>query len=254
VPYDRAVAQNKLYVIPASHPSMAASLMLDHKGIPFKRVDMIPGPIKQLALRAMGFPGDTVPALKLNGEKVQGSREISRELDRRQPDPPLFPSDPERRVAVEDAERWGDEVLQSMPRRIIWNSLGRDRSALMSYSEGAKLGVPAPIAARTGAPVIAMAKRRNDATDENVRRDLAELPMVLDHVDQLISDGVIGGEAPNAADFQIAPSLRLMLTMEDLRPAVEPRPAGKLAMRIVPDFPGHMPPALPPEWLAPLRG
>jgi glutathione S-transferase len=244
---------NKLYVIPGSHPSLAASLMLDRKGIPFKRVDMIPGPLKQLQLRAMGFPGDTVPALKIDDEKVQGSRTISRALDRRRPEPPLFPADPGQRAAVEEAERWGDEVLQSIPRRIIWNSLSRDRSSLTSYSEEAKLPVPAPIAARTGAPVIAMAKRRNKATDEAVRKDLAELPGVLDHVDKLIADGVIGGAEPNAADFQIAPSLRLMLTMADLRPAIESRPAGELAMRLIPDFPGELGPVLPEDWLQPLR-
>ena len=245
---------NKLYVIPASHPSTAAALMLDRKGIPYKRVDMIPGPLKQAQLRLMGFPGDTVPALKLDGEKVQGTREISRALDRRQPDPPLFPSDPGQRAKVEEAERWGDEVLQSMPRRIIWNALGRDRSSLASYSEGSNLPVPDAIASRTGAPVIAMAKRRNKASDEAVRADLAALPEVLDHVDALIADGVIGGESPNAADYQIAPSLRLMLTMDDLRPALESRPAGELAMRVIPDFPGHLGPALPADWLQPLRG
>ena len=141
----------RLYAIPASHPSLTAGLMLERKGIPFKRVDMIPGPIKLVSLRAMGFPADTVPALKLEGERVQGSREISRALDRYRPDPPLFPSDPEKLVAVEDAERWGDEVLQSMARRIIWNGLGRDRSSLMSYSEGANArAVPAPIARGRG--------------------------------------------------------------------------------------------------------
>lgn len=246
--------EGKLYVIPGSHPSRAAELMLEHKGIPYKRVDMIPGPIKQVQLRAMGFPGDTVPALKLDGKKVQGSREISRFLDRVQPDPPLFPADPKQRTLVEDAERWGDEVLQSMPRRIIWNSFSRDNSTLTSYSEGANLPVPAPIAARSGGIVVALAKRRNDATDENVRRDLAELPAVLDRVDALIKDKVIGGKELNAADFQIAPSIRLALTLDDLRPAIESRPAGELAMRVVPSFPGHTPAVLPAEWVSPLRG
>ena len=245
---------NKLYVIPASHPSFAAALMLDHKGIPYKRVDMIPGPLKQAQLRLLGFPRDTVPAIKFDDEKVQGTREISRALDRRRPEPPLFPSEPDHRAAVEEAERWGDEVLQSMPRRIIWNALGRDRSALTSYSEGAKLPVPAPIAARSGGPVIAMAKRRNKAGDDAVRADLAELPSALDHVDRLIADGVIGGAEPNAADFQIAPSVRLMLTMSDLRPAIESRPAWKLAVSLIPDFPGELPPVLPAAWLEPLRG
>ena len=245
--------EGKLYVIPGSHPSRAAGLMLEHKGIPYKRVDMIPGPIKQAQLRLMGFPGDTVPALKLNGRKVQGSREISRALDEIQPEPPLFPADAKQRSAVEEAERWGDEVLQSMPRRVIWNALSRDNSELTTYSEDANLPVPAPIAARSGGMVVALAKRRNDATDENVRRDLIELPAVLDHVDELIKDKVIGGEDLNAADFQIAPSLRLAMTLEDLRPAIESRPAGELAMRVVPHFPGHTPAVLPADWLTGLR-
>jgi glutathione S-transferase len=245
--------EGKLYVIPGSHPSRAASLMLEHKGIPYKRVDMIPGPIKQLQLRLMGYPGDTVPALKLNGRKVQGSREISRALDEVQPDPPLFPKDPKKRAPVEEAERWGDEVLQSVPRRIIWSALSRDHSQLTTYSEDANLPVPAPIAARSGGMVVALAKRRNDATDDNVRRDLIELPSILDHVDSLIKDKVIGGKELNAADFQIAPSIRLAMTLDDLRPAIESRPAGELAMRVVPDFPGHTPPALPADWLTPLR-
>jgi hypothetical protein len=43
-----------------------------------------------------------------------------------------------------------------------------------------------------------------------------------------------------------------MLTMDDLRPAIENRPAGALAKRVVPDYPGHTPPIIPAEWLAPL--
>jgi glutathione S-transferase len=246
--------EGKLYVIPGSHPSRAAELMLEHKGIPYKRVDMIPGPIKQVQLRAMRFPADTVPALKLNGRKIQGSREISRALDEIQPEPPLFPSDPKQRNAVEEAERWGDEVLQSMPRRIIWNALSRDNSQLTTYSEEANLPVPAPIAARSGGMVVALAKRRNDATDENTRRDLSELPGVLDRVDALIEERVIGGAEPNAADFQIAPSIRLMMTLDDLRPAIESRPAGEMAMRVVPEFHGRTPAVLPAEWLTGLRG
>jgi hypothetical protein len=43
------------------------------------------------------------------------------------------------------------------------------------------------------------------------------------------------------------------MTLDDLRPAIASRPAGELAMRAVPDFPGKAPPVLPPAWLAPLR-
>ena len=44
------------------------------------------------------------------------------------------------------------------------------------------------------------------------------------------------------------------MTLDDLRPAIENRPAGQLAMRVVPDYPGQTPPILPAAWLEPLRG
>ena len=242
----------KLYVIPASHPSRAAWKMLDHKGIPFKRRDLIPVVSKGM-LRTAGFPRVTVPALKIDGEKVQGSREIARALDRIQPEPPLFPEDATARAAVEEAETWGDESLQPLARRILWNGMRRDKAPLASYSEGAKLGVPVGLAVKTSAPIVALSARFNAADDESVRADLVALPAALQRIDDWIAAGVLGGERPNAADFQIAPSIGLLLTMEDVRPAIEGRPAGELARRIDPDYPGHMPAILPAEWLEPLR-
>jgi glutathione S-transferase len=245
------MAEAKLYVIPGSHPSWSAKLMLERKGIPYKRVDLMPV-ISKGVLRAMRFPANTVPALKLDGDRVQGSREIARELDRIKPDPPLFPSDPEQRVKVEEAETWGDS-FQHNPRQLSWWAFKRDRSPLASYSEGARLGIPVGLAVKTGGPLVAAAAKLNEATDENVRADLASLPGDLDRIDAWIGDGVMGGEELNAADFQIAPSVRLAMTFDDLRPAIEKRPAGELATRVIPHFPGRTPPVFPPEWLEGLR-
>ncbi|MGZ8667137.1 MAG: hypothetical protein ACXWZM_08505, partial [Solirubrobacterales bacterium] len=119
----------------------------------------------------------------------QGSREIARELDRIQPDPPLFPADSAERSAVEEAERWGDEVLQSKVRRVIWWALRKDRAPMASYSEGAKIGVPVGLAVKTGGPIVSLSARSNGSTDEAVRSDLASLPADLDRIDTWISDG-----------------------------------------------------------------
>ena len=58
---------------------------------------------------------------------------------------------------------------------------------------------------------------------------------------------MIGG-VPNAADFQIATSIRLLMTLDDTRPALDGRPIADYALRLVPDYPGYAPAALPPEW------
>ncbi|HEX3324392.1 MAG TPA: glutathione S-transferase N-terminal domain-containing protein [Solirubrobacterales bacterium] len=243
----------RLFVIPASHPSIAAQLMLEHKGIAYKRTDLLPV-ISKGVLRAAGFPGVTVPAIKIDGRRVQGTRQIARELDRLQPEPSLFPVDTAKLTAVEEAERWGDEVLQPPMRQILWWAIKRDKAPLRSYSEGAKLGVPISLAMKTAAPIVALSARFNEADDEHVRRGLAELPAMLQKVDDWIAAGILNGEQLNAADFQIAPSLGLAMTIDDLRPAIEARPAGELAKRVVPNYPGKTPPILPPAWLQQLRG
>jgi glutathione S-transferase len=243
----------RLFVIPASHPATAAQLMLEHKGIPYKRTDLLPV-ISKGALRAVGFPGSTVPALKIDGAKVQGSRQIARELERLRPEPPLFPADPQQRAAVEEAERFGDQQLQHPIRQILWWGLKHDKAPLRSYSEGARIGLPIGLAMKTAAPIVALSAHFNEASDENARAGLAVLPAMLDKVDELIAAGVLNGERLNAADFQIAPSIGLAMTLDDLRPAIEKRPAGAFAKRVVPSYPGKMPPILPAAWLQPLRG
>jgi glutathione S-transferase len=238
-----------VYAVAASHPVRAALLMLDHKGIPYTRKDM-PNVVVRPMLRAMGFPGPTVPAVKFDdGTKVQTTRALARKLDEMRPEPPLFPPDPDRRAAVEAAEKWGDEVLQPMPRRLAWAALKRDRSGLLTFMEGPIMGIPPKLAAKTAAPLVAGSARINKATDDNVRADLISLPGVLDQVDDLIANGVIGGDQPNAADFQILTSVRLLMCFDDLRADLDGRPAAREAQRLVPDYPGRIPPVFPADWL-----
>jgi glutathione S-transferase len=242
----------RLYTIPGSHPGVAAQLMLRRKGVEFKRTDLFPV-ISKLVVRGLGFPRNTVPAMKIDGQRVQGSREIARELERLRPEPALFPADPAQRAAVEEAERFGDEELQHPVRQLIWWALRKDKAPLRSFSQDARLGIPIGLAVKTAAPIVALSAHFNEASDENVRADLAKLGGLLQRVDDLIAAGTIGAEEPNAADFQIAPSIRLAMTMQDLRPLIESRPAGELALRVQPELPGEIPPILPPAWLQPLR-
>jgi glutathione S-transferase len=86
-----------------------------------------------------------------------------------------------------------------------------------------------------------------------VKRTLAEVPPALDRIDGWITEGVIGGDQLNAADFQIATSVRLLMCFEDLEPAIAGRPAGELASRVVPKAPGRIARVYPAEWLQPLQ-
>lgn len=249
--YSRLPMEVRLFSMPGSHAAMTGQLLFDHKGIEYRRTDLLPV-VSWAVLKAFRFPDVTVPAAKIDGERVQGTRAIARELELRKPEPPLFPADAEKRRTVEEAERFGDEELQQKVREIFLWSARKDRSGLVGYLEGSKIGMPHSVAARTAGPFIAVDARSRGATDDNVRRALAALPGMLQRIDTWIEEGVLGGETPNAADLQIAPSLRLAMSLDDLRPAIESRPAGRLATRIVTHFPGRTPAVLPQEWLEPL--
>src|SRR6059058_4995502 len=128
----------KLYVIPGSHACRSAMLMLEHKRVPYRRVDIVTL-LHPLVVRLRGFDaggqtrtaggrrpfglrlGDrfgTVPALAAGRRRISTNHGIARFLEEQRPDPPLFPAEPAHRAAVEEAERWANETLQMAARRI----------------------------------------------------------------------------------------------------------------------------------------
>lgn len=226
--------------------------MLDRKGVAYDRVDLFPA-FSRGWLRLSGFPAGTVPALRLDGARVQGSRAIARALDVRWPDPPLFPADRAACARVEEIEAWGDGPLQDVARRIILWALTHDNAGATAALEGARLQFrfPVALAARLSSPVLRLDAALNHAREEAVRADLVSLPAMLERIDAWIAAGALGGFLATAADYQLAGSLRLLLTLEDLAPYFRGRPAEQLARRLIPAFPGRVAAGvLPTAWLS----
>lgn len=247
----------RLYWITLSHPSQAARKMLELKRVDYKIVNVLPFN-QRVHLRLAGFKGGTVPAIKFDGRRVQGSREIAQALDQRWPEPPLFPSDPELRKQIEQAERWGEQQLQPVPRRI------------------SRYGVAHDVGMRVwGARASHMRRRRwsrawrchwahyynlsvesdgRRATAASVQTDLKALPGLLYHADQLLSDGILATDPPNAATLQILASVCLFDALADLHEAIGGRPCAVAARAVFPDYPRWFPRFLPAEWLAAFAG
>jgi glutathione S-transferase len=245
-----------LYWMNISHPSQAIRKMLDLKRVEYDVVDIVPLN-QRVHLRLAGFRGGTVPALKLDGHKIQGSREIARALDARWPEPPLFPADPELRARVEAAERWGDEEFQPIPRRLF-------RFGVASNSELRRFIVraqrmPAPdLVAVAMQPAVAYYARTTEADGRRanaagVRADLAALPAMLEHVDQLLDDGTLTLDPPNAATLQILVTVRLLGGFEDLQDHVQAHRCAAPAFELFPRYPAKLPRFIDQEWLAPLQ-
>ncbi|WP_354701270.1 hypothetical protein DSM112329_01580 [Paraconexibacter sp. AEG42_29] len=239
----------KLYVVHGSHPCNTVAKALELKGIAFKKVE-IPPPGQVLAVRLL-FPARTVPAIRFeDGRKVQGSRTILAELDRMVPEPALLPTDGAAAARVLEAERWGDDVLQPAARRLLWVVLGKQRSAAPSFGEGGQIPLPAAMLRATMPTIAWLELKLNRATAADIAADYRDLPGHLDRIDAWIADGTLGADGtPNRADLQIGASLALLMTMQDLRDRIAPRPCGQLADRLF-QVGGHIPAgAIAPELL-----
>jgi glutathione S-transferase len=217
-----------LYGIPGSHAVRTGELMLEHKGIEYRRVNFPPGPHRVL-VRLYGFSGDRVPAVKFeDGRRAQGTRELPRVLDELQPEPPLVSDDPR---ALE-AERWADDVLQQWARRMVASTGASDPDALAERGGAGRLG---PLLTRHERPRSVVARMVLVAfrvTKEQQRDDRERTDEILDRVDAWIGEGVLNGERLHSADFAVASSLALVEYIVALQPDLQRRPLWGLLERV----------------------
>ncbi len=245
-----------LYVIPGSHACRSAMLMLEHKRVPYRRVDIVTL-LHPVVARLHGFDaggqtrnaggrrtlglrfGDrlgTVPALATGAHRISTNYAIARFLDEHQPEAPLLPADPERRAAVEEAESWANETLQMAARRILGAAVVRDPAAFSRSAGDGRMGYllyKQELLRRLIVPrILGKIFLTSPASDGEL---LAELSTMLDRIDAWIADGVLGGGQLNVADFMVAPSLALILYRPDVSSMFEGRPALELVDRLLPE-------------------
>lgn len=239
-----------LWQIPGSHPCEAVHTAMTMKGLEVKTVDLLP--VMHKPVQRVMFGEATVPGVVFPGERVVGSRRIMKRLDELVPQPALFPADPERRAKVEAAEVWGDDVLQATVRRLLWAVARHDqKKVLTGLADPETLPIPLPVAMSIATPMVWMERRIHGVTEETAKTDLAALKGLLDHVDLLITEGVIGGDSPNAADLQILSSIKLLGAIGDFHQVLQGRPSVAIADRVFPKSSGDVPAGvLPADELA----
>ncbi|HYP47622.1 MAG TPA: glutathione S-transferase N-terminal domain-containing protein [Thermoleophilaceae bacterium] len=237
-----------LHVLPPSHPSKTAEAALRFKGLEFEKVTLTAGAHNEDMERIYGEGKRTVPGLLVDGEAVHGSRAILARLEELVPEPALFPE----HIAeqVREAERWGDEELQDLGRRLPWGALHFRPEAFGSFGGAGPLD---PAGTDFAIRYARASWKYHRISAERLADDLAGLPEKLDHVDSLCADGVLGGSEPTAADLQIGATLRVLLTVGDLRPLIESREAERVARTWFPDYPGDIPAGAYPAGWVPAR-
>jgi len=224
---------------------MTAEAGLRFKGLDFEKVTLAAGAHVEEIEKLYGEGRTTVPGLLIGDEPVHGSVAILERIEVLAPEPSLYPA----AIAAEvrEAERWGDDELQDLGRRLPFGAM-HFRPEAMGTLGG--VGALDPAGTDYAIKLTRAAWRYHKITAVQLAEDLAGLPAKLDHVDDLVARGIIGGEQPTAADLQIGATLRVLLIVGDLRPLIEGRPAEEIARRWFPDYAGDIPAgAFPQGWV-----
>jgi maleylpyruvate isomerase len=112
----------RLYRVPLSTNVERVAIALAYKGLQVESVT-IDYADRSPVVAVSGQP--LVPVIEDDGQVVADSTAILRYLEERNPDPPLFPADPERRALTDVFLEWFNEVWKGPP-NAIEAELGRD--------------------------------------------------------------------------------------------------------------------------------
>src|SRR4051794_2488663 len=242
-----SAAQPRLvfHVLPPSHPCATVEAALRLKGLEYEKVELKVGPHPQEMERLYGEGHRTVPGLLIDDEPVHGSNRILERLEQLAPEPSLYPG--ALAEAVRAAAQWGDEELQDLGRRLPWGALHFRPEAMGTFGGGAALD---PAGTDYAIRFARASWKYHGITAVRLAEDLAGLPAKLDRIDAWVADGVLAGAEPNAADLQIGATLSVLLTVGDLRPLIEGRPAEQVAHTWFDERPGLVPAgAFPASWV-----
>jgi glutathione S-transferase len=237
-----------LHVVPSSHPCLAVSAALDRLGQEYETVTLEIGRQGDEVEKIYGEGHRTVPGLLVDDEPVHGTSTIFARLDELHPDAGLYPAAVAE--AIREAEPALAEDIQMSARVLVFGAMHFRPESMGTFAGVDQLD---PGGVDFAIKSMRAAWRYLGIDAQRVYDTLQALPAQLDAVDALLEAGVIGGEKPTAADFQLGSSLHLLVQIGDVRPLVEERPAVKLLSLFEPGKGDVSAGAFPPGWVPSTR-
>jgi glutathione S-transferase len=202
-----------LWHLKVSHYNEKARWALDYKRVPHRRRAAIPGRHAGIARSVWG--GTTFPALELDGEVIGDSTMIIRALERRYPEPPLYPDDDaERRQALEIEDFFDEELGPHLRLLVLEHMLPEPSLLLGAFTPD--LSAPRRWAARAAYPVIRRGIVRNFGIDRGrVATAWAKCRLATERfAAELRPSGYLVGDDFSVADLTVASLLSPVVAPE----------------------------------------
>ena len=191
-----------LWHIEISHFNEKVRWALDLKGVPHVRRQVTPGLQQVRAFRQAR--AQTTPILQLDGQGIADSSRILEEIERRWPDPPLYPADASERQRALEIEGFFDEEVGHDLRRVIFDSLMTEPQTFLDTLYGPDH--PRMKLLRRIQPVLTpVVRARFSIKPERVERSEAKVHAAFDRLErELQPSGYLVGDSFGVADLTAA--------------------------------------------------
>ena len=193
-----------LWQLQLSHYNEKVRWALDYKQIPHVRRSLLPG-LHVIVAQRLTRAGDTTPVLTIDGRSIGDSTAIISELERRWPQPPLYPADPEQRARALELEEFFDEQLGPHIRRAVYFVLLDEPDAVLPlFLNGQRL--PARIVLRGTFPILKVGMRRRLQIEAGPAAESREFTVAaMDRLEaELGPSGYLVGDSFSVADLTAA--------------------------------------------------
>lgn len=192
-----------LYQFELSHYSEKVRLILDYKGLAYRKIEVTPG-IGQVEVFQLSGQRQ-VPVLKDGNEVIADSTAIAEYLDKTYPERPIIPEDPKLKGLCLLIEQWADESIGLNARKCMVGAISKDQAFRTAFLPNTTPGilrtalgfVPGELLSVLSVGVGLGPDTLKSAQDA-IRRDLTSLCFILMQQPYLVSD------QPTLADFAVA--------------------------------------------------
>lgn len=193
----------ELYQFEVSQYSEKVRLILDYKGLEYRKIEVTPG-VGQLEI--FGFTGQRqVPVLKDDDIAITDSTEIALYLERKYPDRPILPEDPVQRGQVLILEEWADEFIGGRGRKALIGALNQNQNFRTSilptnvpdFVKTLVGAVPGDVLDILGSG-IGLGGESLKKVQADLKQDLDSLCLILENRPYLV------GDTPTLADLAVA--------------------------------------------------
>jgi glutathione S-transferase len=203
----------ELYQFELSHFSEKVRLILDYKGLAYRKIEVVPG-MGQLELFRMSGQKQ-VPVLKDGNTVIADSTAIALYLDKTYPDRPIIPTNPQQKANCLLLEQWADNSIGIKGRTILLESLKSSnlRTSILPVGTPDILRNLVSSIPREAIDVLGLGL---GLTPDSVRAAKAEMHRSLESICLLLSQngGYLTGDTPTLADLTVA-GLSLLLKIPD---------------------------------------